>query len=475
MLNTIIKKELLNNIFSFRFFATFILLIVIVSVTVFVLTDDYVRRLDEYSLRQRETENYLSQYAHFNRVGGIIEPSQPPIPFFSWIRGLSSDVNIEEFNNDPLPVMFPLIDLVFIVTILLSLIALLFSYDSICGEKEDGTLKLMLSNNVAKGKILLGKIIGGTLTLLIPFLVSLAVGMIIILLNPKVGWGGADWAAFGLILIGSLVYFALFYCLGLFISSLHHSSSSSIMTSLFIWVLLILVIPNLSPYVASFLAKSPSRIKVNREVYMITSVERDELGRKFLREKLPELLKKYPFLSENLSQAERERRMAANPDYKKAYQEYTQVVEEAWDEANRIQGAKAAEIQEELSRKEEFQTRLSSYISMISPLSNFTYLATDLSSTGIRSLSYFSRIASQWGSAWDSYRIQKLASLREKNPSVDWWNTAVDISDRPRFQYQQEALLDRFKGTIRFFAVLIIFILIFFTAAFFSFVRYDVR
>lgn len=475
MLNTIIKKELLNNIFSFRFFATFILLIVIVSVTVFVLTDDYVRRLDEYSLRQRETENYLSQYAHFNRVGGIIEPSQPPIPFFSWIRGLSSDVNIEEFNNDPLPVMFPLIDLVFIVTILLSLIALLFSYDSICGEKEDGTLKLMLSNNVAKGKILLGKIIGGTLTLLIPFLVSLAVGMIIILLNPKVGWGGADWAAFGLILIGSLVYFALFYCLGLFISSLHHSSSSSIMTSLFIWVLLILVIPNLSPYVASFLAKSPSRIKVNREVYMITNVERDELGRKFLREKLPELLKKYPFLSENLSQAERERRMAANPDYKKAYQEYTQVVEEAWDEANRIQGAKAAEIQEELSRKEEFQTRLSSYISMISPLSNFTYLATDLSSTGIRSLSYFSRIASQWGSAWDSYRIQKLASLREKNPSVDWWNTAVDISDRPRFQYQQEALLDRFKGTIRFFAVLIIFILIFFTAAFFSFVRYDVR
>jgi len=475
MLKTIIKKEILNNIFSFRFLVTFVLLLVIVSFMAFILTDDYLRRLDEYSLRQREIENYLGKYAHFNRIRGVIDPSQPPLAFYSLIRGLSSDTNINNFDNDPLPVMFPLIDLVFIVTILLSLIALLFSYDSISGEKEDGTLKLMLSNKLSRSKMILGKIVGGSLTLLIPFVFSLLIGLLIIILNPKVNWKGADWGAFALIFLTSIIYFTLFYCLGVFISSRHHSSSSSIMTSLFIWVLLILIIPNLSPYVASFLAKTPSRIKVDREVYRLTQVERDDVGRRLSRERRLEMYKKYPFLSENLSEAEIKRKIAQDSGFKKAYQELTEAIENAWREANEIQRVKADLIQRDLDRKQEAQQRLSTYISMASPLADFTYLATDLSSTGIRSRIHFSRIAENWWGAFGDYRTKKIATLKEKDPTIDVWNTAVDVSDRPRFQYQQEALSDRFNGTIRFFVILLIFNLIFFTAAFFSFIRYDVR
>ncbi len=102
------------------------MLLVIVTVTSFILTSDYLKQIDEYSQRQTEIENYMKSYAHFNRVQNVIRPSQPPLPFHSLVRGISSDVNIDEFDDDPLPVMFPLIDLVFIVTILMSLIALIF-------------------------------------------------------------------------------------------------------------------------------------------------------------------------------------------------------------------------------------------------------------------------------------------------------------------------------------------------------------
>jgi hypothetical protein len=112
---------------------------------------------------------------------------------------------------------------------------------------------------------------------------------------------------------------------------------------------------------------------------------------------------------------------------------------------------------------------------MVSPLSDFTYLATDLSSTGIRSRVHFGRIARNWSRAFDEYEAKKEAMLKEKDPTIDIWNSPVDVSDRPRFQYQQEALLDRFNGTIRFFVILLIFNLVFFTAAFFSFIKYDVR
>jgi len=480
MLRTIIKKEIQNNIFSFRFIIAFVLLVVIVPVTILILTDDYVRRMDEYSQRQNSVEQYLKNYAHFNRIGTILVPSQPPLPFQMLIRGLNPDDFIlenvfGEFNKDSLPVMFPLVDLTFIVTILLSLIALVFSYDSICGEKEDGTLKLMLANPLSRAKLILGKIVGGMLTLFIPFFISLIIALLIIHLNPRVSWSGANWGTFGFILLGAILYVGFFYSFGVFISARHNSSSASIMTLLFAWVLMVLVIPNLSPYIASFLVPTPSQIKVGREVDRLTSEERDELGRKLSKERQQELQKLYPVLIERLSEADTKERIAKDPEYRKAYEALSKETQAAWDEANRIQSEKANTIRQDLQRREEAQTRLSIIISAISPLADFLYLSRDLSSTGIQNLIHFDRISRIWGQAFNDYERQKLAALQKQNPTEDWWNTPVDMSDRPRFIYYEEALASKIKSSLPVFAVLIIYSLIFFAFAYFSFIRYDVR
>lgn len=475
MAGHLIRKEFLTNIFSFRFLITFVLLIVVVLATSVILTNDYVRKLDEFSQRQADIESYLRQYAHFNRIGNIIAPAQPPLAFYSLIRGISPEVNMGEFNDDPLPVMFPLIDLTFVVAVLLSLVALLFSYDAVCGEREDGTLKLMLANRVSRAGVLIGKAIGGTLTLLIPFVFSIGLSLLIILLNPRVSWKGSDWGALGLILLAAVLYVFLFFCLGLFISARHKSGTSSIMTSLFIWVLFILVIPSLMPYAASFLAKTPSRIQIDRQIDRITDVERDELGRKLSQERTEAVIKKYPFLAEQLSPEERQRRIESDPGYREAYEEYVKENSAGWNEANRIQGAKADQIRSEQQRKELRQIRLSVILSMSSPLSSLTYLATDLSATGRRSMDYFGNLASRWGSLFADYSRKKTEAMRQENPAIDIWNTPVDVSDMPRFQYVDQPLGERIAAVLPYFAVLFVFNLLFFTAAFVSFVRYDVR
>jgi len=475
MLRTIVKKEIQNNLYSFRFLVSFAMLLVIVSVTVFILTSDYLKKIDEYSQRQTEIENYMKNYAHFNRVQNVLGATQPPIPFYSLVRGLSSDVNLGEFDDDPLPVMFPLIDLAFIVTILMSLIALIFSYDSVCGEKEDGTLKLMLSNGFSRSKIIAGKIAGGVLTLFIPFLVSLAVGLLMIALHPSVAWKGADWGGLGLIMAGAVLYVGFFYCLGVFISSRHQASSASIMTSLFAWVLLILVVPNLSPYIASFISPTPSRIKIDRETSRMMDTERDDLGRKLSGERLQELIKKYPVLAENFSEAEAKEKLAKDPAFREAYEARTKEVQAAWDEANRIQGEKVDRIWKEVNRKESAQTRLASSLSMVSPLSDFTYLATDLSSTGIQNELHFGRLSEAWQRAFWDYARNRIAALQKKDPAKDWWNTPVDMSDRPRFRFTEEGLGGRVKSALPDFAVLIAFGFLVFICAYFSFIRYDVR
>ena len=475
MIKTIIAKEVRTNILSFRFLVSFVLLFVIVTVTALVLTGDYLRRQDEYSQRQAELERYLRNYAHFNRIGNILQATQPPIPFQSLIRGLTADVNTEAFDNDPLPVMFPLIDLTFIVTILVSLIALILSYDAVCGEKEDGTLKLMLANGLPRSKIILGKVAGGTLTLLGPFLLSFAAGMLVILLHPRLSWTGADWGALGLIVVGAVLYIAVFYLIGVLISCLHASSSSSIMTSLFVWVLLVLVVPNLSPYVASFLAPAPSRIKVARETSRLTDVDRDDLGRKLAEENRREVLKQYPVLAQRLSEAEVKKRVAEDPEYRKAYEAARAANQRAWDEANRVQGAKADVIRQDLRQKEEAQTDLARAVSMASPLADFAYLATDLSSSGIRNIQHFSRLSELWDPVFGDYARKKMAEMKAKDPTVDTWNTAVDMTDAPRFRYTEEELRGRIDGALGPFAVLAVYVVALFAAAYIAFIRYDVR
>ena len=53
--------------------------------------------------------------------------------------------------------MFLTVDVVFIFKIVLSALAILFAYNTISGEREDGTLKLVLSNAIPRDTIVLGK------------------------------------------------------------------------------------------------------------------------------------------------------------------------------------------------------------------------------------------------------------------------------------------------------------------------------
>ncbi|HQH45555.1 MAG TPA: ABC transporter permease subunit, partial [Candidatus Aminicenantes bacterium] len=355
--NALILKEIRNHLLSFRFLAVFILLLVIVPATVMILTNDTVRKQDEFSRRRADIENYLGQYAHFNRLGGIIAPSPQPLPLQALVLGLSAVPQLDTFDNDPLPVLFPLIDLTFILGILMSLAALIFSYDAISGEKEDGTLKLMLANGVPRARVILAKIIGGAVTLWVPFLIALAAGLVVLLLHPRIAWGAADWGALGLILAGGFVYLLLFFGLGLLVSSRHASSASSILTCLFLWVVFVLVVPNLSPYVASLIRPAPSIIEVGRRIDRMIDTERDDLGRTLSRERMDAVVKSNPVLAgvDRMTEPEVKAEIARNAEFARAYELFRKANEAAWRDANDIQEAKVKVIRDDLSRKENAQ------------------------------------------------------------------------------------------------------------------------
>ena len=247
------------------------------------------------------------------------------------------------------------------------------------------------------------------------------------------------------------------------------------MTSLCVWVLFVLVVPNLSPYFASLVAPAPSRIKVSREASRLTDVERDDLGRRLAAEKMRELVRQYPALAENLSEAAAKARAEKDPAYKEALAARTREVGAAWAEANRIQNGKAEALRGDLRRKEDAQTKLAGAISMASPLSDFTFLATDLTSTGLMNERHFQELSRLWDQAYGDYVRARIETLQKKDPAVDWWNSPVDVGDMPRFQFREEGLAARIAATLLPLGILAALALLAFGTAYVSFVKYDVR
>ena len=477
MIRIISSREFLNNLFNLRFTVSMVLCFILTITCVVILIHDYKQEMTDYNLRITMQDEFLDEYAHTNRMSGIIRPQNPPEKLSPFIIGISRDANIGSFDDNPMPTLFPPLDLIFIVTIIMSLMAILFSYDAVAGERERGTLRLMVSSSVSRVKILLGKWIGGTASLMVPFIFSLLAGVLLITMNPAIQWHVSTWGAFFLLILASITFISIFYLLGLFVSTFSRLSSTSILTSLFLWVLFILVIPHLSPYISAQLYQIPSVTKIENEVNRITGIERDELGRKLTEEVAKRYAEQYGQLfmgSLDMNQDEIRQRVPIDPKFKTMQEAYRDEYNEAWDEANRIQGEKAEKLTTDLELKSTKQTQVAKNLACLSPYANFVYLATDLSGTGLRSLDYFSRFSVEYLEIFWEYADERYTETEENDPTFNS-NSFLDVSDRPRFNFKEEPLKERVAVVLPYWGILLFFGTVFFICAFIGFIKYDVR
>jgi len=489
MLSAIISREFFSNILNLRFIVGVILCVIITIACVMVLTHDYQQEMADYNLRINLQDEFLSKYAHTNRMGGMITPQKPPEQFRPLIIGIPREANLGSFDDNPLPVLFPPLDFLFIVTIIMSLLAMLFSYDAITRERQRGTLRLLISNSIPRAKILLAKFIGGTASLLIPFILSLLAGALYISINPAIQWDSSAWAEFSLLIAASVTFISLFYLLGLMVSTFSRYSSTSILTCLFLWVLLVLVIPNISPYISAQLYRIPSVNKIERQVNHLLDTERDELGREFSREVLKKFAARYGVIYSEFESLEfgglwgecspenrkaTQQRAAADPQFKAMVDAFREQINQAWSEANRIQREKAEQLRKDLTTKATAQTKIAKNLACISPYANYIYLATDLTGTGLRNLDYSKQIASEYYNMFYSYLEKKTQQAMKKDPTFET-NSFLDVSDRPRFVFKEEPLRDKLDAVLPYWGILVLFNMVFFAAAFAGFMRYDVR
>lgn len=292
MIWKIAKKEILLNLMTFKFAVGTMLCMVLIALFVLVLVNDYQRRLEKYDKHVADNEAELRKVKVYKNITPTLYRRPVTLSVFSEgvQKRLSNAAKIEwesipeisatSDKINPYLSIFPAFDIALILEIVVSALALLVAYDAISGEREQGTLRLLLSGAVSRYYVLFGKILAGLLTLLIPIAISFIMAFLILELSGVIDLTGSDWARIGLMGLASMIFVAVMYQIGLLFSCVARRPAISLTLALLIWVVLVVVIPNASVCVATIIQpiepgeKTHSRIMSLQEEF---DRERDRL------------------------------------------------------------------------------------------------------------------------------------------------------------------------------------------------------
>ncbi len=467
MLVDIIRKEILENINSPKFVFSFLLVTILILLATFTGINNYRAELREYNAAVALNEKNLENQPSYQALAGIgTKVNRPPQVLGSIVTGIQKavgrqatvnivyDPNLINSNYDSNPVLavFGELDLILIVKIVLSLLAILFTYDAIVGEKERGTLKLSLAARVPRDKLILGKATGGLISLLVPLVIPFILSLLMLNLFPDISLAAGEWMRIGLIFLLFLLYLAVFFTLGLMVSTLTRRSSSSLFVLLFIWVLFIFVLPKSAVILAERLRPIPS-------VHEITA-EKDAF--------LAEIQAK--------RQAEAQKWIAAKRNEgpgEEFHEELKAYVEKIQQETTAAIDARNAELENDYQSRRSAQQSLALNLSRISPASSLSIGAMSLAKTGIREQERFMNSIKSYKPVFTRWANEKsIRSLNFKNPGEV---TKPDLADMPRHSFQAESLAESLNLALPDIIVMVLMSLVFFSGAFVAFLKYDVR
>jgi len=313
MLWHIIKREIYDHLTSLRFALTvgLITLLMVLNGLIFV-GSDYEQRLSDYSQNiawiadtVKASCEHLNELAMQGPVGFYKNPS--PLAFCANDQDDSLPIRIQAqggmgtmqmggaeaertyryklpwrlqyiqdiYQKNSMLRSSTSLDWSFIIGVVMSFVAILFTFDTISGEQERGTLKLTLSNSVPRGVLLWGKFLGALITVLAPLLIGIILSLIIVTLSGMVALNTNDWTRIGLMVAVSFIYISIFVGLGLVVSSRVRHSSTSLLVLLLIWIVFVVLVPNTLGSVVSILRKVPSQ----REFQQQRDATMNALGR----------------------------------------------------------------------------------------------------------------------------------------------------------------------------------------------------
>ena len=483
-----IEKELKNILLSPKFVATFLVCSVLILTSVFIGIQEYKNAVAQYEANQQIAQINMQQVTNWGSVRNQVHRKPTPMQVFvsglhfdvGRVSGISNSQDVKltrsPYSDETLFAIFRFIDLTFIVQVVLSLFAILFTYDAINGERENGTLKLAFANSVSRAGYLISKFIGIWIGLVIPLLIPILISLLLVVLMG-VPFSGGEWLKFASFVGLSLLYITFFIGLGLLVSATTRKSSLSFLLLLVIWVGGVLILPRMSVMASGQLVKTESIAQIEAKQEAYHKARWDEYS-----STISEMWSKR---SQEMEGMDEDERTAYRDD-----NEWTWLEE---DDAARKQvqidiTANNRKLLEDTRNKKQLQERIAFSLARISPASSFRLAAMNIAGTDIGMKNRYEESMRTYRDDFTSYtEAEKEKSGNdggfrievdsEKGVKLDFGRNdqGLDLSGIPQYTAPIRTAGVVLSKSILDFGLLAIFIMLSFGATFVAFIKYDMR
>jgi len=483
MFKTIVIKEFQENIRDFRFVVATLLCMIIIPLGFFINAKDYQAKEQNDRDSVRLYDDSHKMVIDVMRLGGAaFRPSSPlsmlsggvehllptSVETVGYITNWGAQIQFVNTRSldSPLSFLYGRIDLSFIVAVIMSLLAMLFTYNSIAGEKEKRTLSQIMANAVPRNTVIMAKMTAGSLLVGVVFLLGILLGLFVLLIMGHAIF--SDAGLFGRFLVGvaaSLAYILVFLTFGLLVSSLNRSALSAIVGLMVCWVILFLILPKASVIVAKIVRPVKSQ--------QVIDIEKSQVRMQMQREEDQEIRQLQKTMPGVKDMTERDffKNLRAGDENAKAYNKKQTEVQEQYriksdTELDRIDAL--------YENQRHLQAEIARNISRLSPVSCFVHIMAELSNTGFAEYRAWQETRSQFKQAVDRDISSKSGFTRFGNMAVG--GGGIDRkAPAPKVEYKPVRFGDVAATTWPDVLVLVIFGFLFFAGSYVAFLRYDVR
>ena len=480
MLKTIIKKEVLENVFSYRFPLFALICVVLIPLGIAVNNLAFNKRVKDYSEQVRLANEAASTIQMQDVMAGTvtIKGFRRPSVLSVFTQGFESALpRFYEFSqqgykqgesssgDESILSVQGRIDFVFLIQMVISLIGLLFASDVIAGEKEAGTLRAMLSNSLPRDKVLIGKIAGGYLALWVPFGVAFLIGIILLGLGSFPLFGGDIPARILIVFLTASVFMLIYFTMGAMVSASASKARTSLVAILLIWAFLQLIIPKLTDMLAAIVHP----VRTETEV----SLEKSLLAKSLDTETAKELGRQYDLIFG----AGREG--TANDPESPESKKWEGVKNEIEQRARERKSQQVGKIEETYEQQKRRYQNLAVNLSLVSPSSAFARLIADVCGTGELERTQYIEAVRAHQKALDNELFSKVKRTSMIHPdgktSLSFSAMPVDIQNLPKFSITATPLADAMKENWQSLVSLAFWLIAPFAVAYVQFLKYDVR
>jgi ABC-type transport system involved in multi-copper enzyme maturation permease subunit len=257
LIGTIIKREFLDNIQTFKFIACVLVAIVVSLASTSILTRDYQDRLKNYDKGVALAKEALTKVPVYSSLKVRIFRKPTPLSIFvagierkagSYaeipILGMDIPTSLQGgITKNEFAAAFSIFDFFSVIIIIFTVLAILLTYGAVSGEKEDGLLSLALSYSVPRSKILFGKYLGALVSVAVPLLLCFILGVLFVVGSKNVEVDATFFGSMAFLFSASLLYLSCILVVGLLASARTKTSFSSLLFLLTFYLVFTFLIP----------------------------------------------------------------------------------------------------------------------------------------------------------------------------------------------------------------------------------------